>query len=65
MIANEAREANMAWLQQQVNHVFEPLMLSIVREKPDNAVSFWCFDFYTDADHSSLADQIHGRLHRT
>ena len=39
MIAAEAREANMAWLMQQVNYVLEPLMLAIVREKPDDAVS--------------------------
>ena len=40
MLGAEAREANKAWLMQQVNHVLEPLMLAIVREKPSNAVSF-------------------------
>ena len=40
MLGAEAREANKAWLMQQVNHVLEPLMLAIVREKPDDTVSF-------------------------
>ena len=39
MLGSEAREANKAWLMQQVNHVLEPLMLSIVREQPDDTVS--------------------------
>ena len=39
MLGAEAREANKAWLMQQVNHVLEPLMLAIVREKPPNTVS--------------------------
>lgn len=34
MLAAEAREANKAWLNQQVNFVLEPLMLEIVKEKP-------------------------------
>lgn len=39
MLGAEAREANKAWLMQQVNHVLEPLMLAIVREKPTDTVS--------------------------
>ena len=39
MLGAEAREANKAWLTQQVNGVLEPLMLEIVREKPENVVS--------------------------
>ena len=38
MLGAEAREANKAWLMQQVNHVLEPLMLAIVREKPTDTV---------------------------
>ena len=40
MLGAEAREANKAWLMQQVNHVLEPLMLELVREKPTDTVSF-------------------------
>ena len=39
MLGAEAREANKAWLMQQVNHVLEPLMLELVKEKPTNTVS--------------------------
>ena len=39
MLGSEARDNNKAWLMQQVNHVLEPLMLEIVKEKPDNTVS--------------------------
>ena len=39
MLGAEARESNKAWLMQQVNHVLEPLMLDIVKSKPDNTVS--------------------------
>ena len=42
MLGAEAREANKAWLMQQVNHVLEPLMLAIVREKLTNTVSCSC-----------------------
>ena len=40
MLGAEAREANRAWLMQQVNGVLEPLMNAIVREKPENAIKF-------------------------
>ena len=64
MLGAEAREANKAWLMQQVNHVLEPLMLAIVREKPSNAVSFLMSSSYAfDLMHlsSPLAiDIIHG-----
>ena len=39
MLGAEAREANKAWLMQQVNVVMEPLMLSILNDKPSNTVS--------------------------
>ncbi len=39
MLGSEARDNNKAWLMQQVNHVLEPLMLAIVKEKPENTVS--------------------------
>ncbi len=41
MLGSEARDNNKAWLMQQVNHVLEPLMLAIVKEKPENTVSEW------------------------
>jgi len=40
MLGAEAREANKAWLMQQVNHVLEPLMLAIVREKPTDTIAY-------------------------
>lgn len=40
MLGAEAREANKAWLMQQVNHVLEPLMLAIVREKPTDTIKY-------------------------
>ena len=40
MLGAEAREANKAWLMQQVNHVLEPLMLAMVREQPPNAIQY-------------------------
>jgi len=40
MLGAEAREANKAWLMQQVNHVLEPLMLELVREKPDDTIKY-------------------------
>lgn len=39
MLGSEAREQNKVWLMQQVNHILEPLMLDLVRKKPDNHVS--------------------------
>ena len=42
MLGAEAREANKAWLMQQVNVVMEPLMLSILNDKPSNTVSITC-----------------------
>ena len=38
MLGAEAREANKVWLMKQVNSILEPLMLAIVRDKPNNKV---------------------------
>ena len=38
MLGAEAREANRAWLVQQVNHVLEPILLAIVGEQPTDTV---------------------------
>ena len=46
MLGAEAREANKAWLMQQVNHVLEPLMLELVKEKPTNTVSYTSSDAF-------------------
>lgn len=46
MLGAEAREANKAWLMQQVNHVLEPLMLELVKEKPTNTVSYTSGDAF-------------------
>jgi hypothetical protein len=35
----EARLENKTWMLQQVNPIFEPLMLKMVKDKPENAVS--------------------------
>ena len=55
MLGAEAREANKAWLMQQVNHVLEPLMLEIVREKPDNTVSIVAI-----SQNKNVTDRLHG-----
>lgn len=38
--ATEGKSENRQWIFQQVNHIFEPLMLSIVKEKPADTVSW-------------------------
>jgi len=58
MLGAEAREANKAWLMQQVNHVLEPLMLEIVREKPDNTVSICAIP-----RNENVTDRLHGQVH--
>ena len=54
---SEAREQNKVWLMQQVNHVLEPLMLALVREKPENHVSNTCISLIEVG-----LGQIHGRI---
>ena len=41
MLGSEAREQNKVWLMQQVNHILEPLMLSMVRNQPEDQVSVY------------------------
>lgn len=60
MLGAEAREANKAWLMQQVNHVLEPLMLEIVREKPENTVSIASICHNED-----VADRLYGQVYGT
>ena len=57
MLGSEAREQNKVWLMQQVNHILEPLMLSMVRAQPDNHVSATLKEF-----HAPSEGQVHGRL---
>jgi hypothetical protein len=44
----ESKDDNKQWIFQQVNHIFEPLMLSIVREKPADNVSAGLSDSFAD-----------------
>lgn len=44
----EARHENKQWILQQVNHIFEPLMLSIVKDKPQDHVSVFPTNFLKD-----------------
>jgi len=60
MQGSESRDANKAWLMQQVNYVLEPLMLEIVREKPDNAVSRRPKE---SSKPQLLLDRLHGAVH--
>lgn len=41
----EARQENKQWILHQVNPIFEPLMLNIIKEKPDDHVSFFIVNF--------------------
>lgn len=35
----KANDDHKLWIFQQINHVFEPMMVNMVREKPSNHVS--------------------------
>jgi hypothetical protein len=37
----EARNENKQWIFKQVNHIFEPLMLNIVKDRPQDHVSLF------------------------
>jgi len=38
----ESKNENRQWIFQQVNHIFEPLMMNIVKDRPQDTVSKFC-----------------------
>jgi len=58
----DAKNENKQWIFQQVNHIFEPLMLNLVREKPKDHVSaFHDWSRLRSATCSNTWKQISGK----